>query len=141
MSAIFANGGFLTTSLAMTLYGAFLSVVLITAAVQAQSPEEAATARSMLESCKTQTDAGTEAQHWALCTGRIQGWMVAHYMSHLAYGGATRRLYCEPSDWTVKQVAAAFVKWGAEHPELLNLSWNNGLLKALQDAFPCPPRD
>jgi hypothetical protein len=133
---------FLTRSVVLKILCILVGVLLIAAAVRAQPADTGgATARSMLELCKAPTDTASGAASWALCAGRIQGWMSAHYMSALAYGGAGKRLYCEPSGWTVDQLAAAFVKWGGEHPELLNLSWNNGLLRALQKAYPCKPEN
>jgi hypothetical protein len=115
----------------------FLGILSIVAVVRAQPIEDAATAGNMLEMCKAQTETPAGSAQWVLCAGRIQGWMTAHYMSALAYGGASRRLYCEPSDWTVSQIAAIFVEWAEAHPEQSALRWNNALMKALQEAFPC----
>jgi hypothetical protein len=137
MSATLTYIDFLTKNAILKIAGVLLAVLLIAAAVRAQTVETGATAGSMLEMCKAQTDTAAGAASWALCEGRVQGWMTAHYMSVLAYGGAGKRLFCEPSDWTVKQLTAAYVEWGAAHPELLSLSWNNGLMRALQEAFPC----
>lgn len=122
---------------ALDVFGILILVAAITIGVRAETTGSAVSSGAMKEMCTAEIDTPANSAAWAHCAGRVEGWMTAHYVALLAYGGSSRRLYCEPSDWNVRQIADVFHTWATENPEMMKLKWSNGLLKALQNAFPC----
>lgn len=126
---------------------AFVSAWLVAAApVLAQEAEQMdpqfpqqQTARDLLIACASSRLSSLGRERRRYCAGFVSGVEEAERVLHP--GETVERTFCTPPDVSASALAAAFVRYGAEHDEELDLPAARVVLRALEHAYPCQHGD
>lgn len=102
--------------------------------MEPQFPQQQS-ARDLLMACASSRLTGTGRERRRYCAGFVSGVEEAERVLHP--GGEVARTFCTPPDVSASALAAAFVRYGAEHDDELDRPAARVVLRALQQAYPC----
>jgi hypothetical protein len=102
--------------------------------MEPQFPQQQS-ARDLLMACASSRLTGTGRERRRYCAGFVSGVEEAERVLHP--GGEVARTFCTPPDVSASALAAAFVRYGAEHDAELDRPAALVVLRALQQAYPC----
>jgi hypothetical protein len=110
----------------------FAVVALLASAISAYAAEKVTLAQFLRDA-----ESSTEIQNWIGMSGSMSGWTNTYLDKN-----RQQPLYCEPADpgITSEQYRSILVGYVEKNPRFLKMSanvWQEALLLALVDAFPC----
>ena len=132
------------TRLQSVLQGAMVAIPLLLAATSTTAQEaepmepqfpQQQSARDLLLTCASSRLTSTGRERRRYCAGFVSGVEEAERVLHP--GGEVARSFCTPPDVSASALAAAFIRYGAEHDDELDRPAARVVLRALQQAYPC----
>ena len=102
--------------------------------MEPQFPQQQ-TAGELLRACASSRLTGTGRERRRYCDGFVSGVEEAERVLHP--GGESQRTFCTPARVTASDLAAAFVRYGAEHENELSEPAARVVLRSLEQAWPC----